>query len=485
MKVLLTGANGYIGKRLLPVLVEGGHHVVCLVRDPSRFTVPEGLRSRIEIITADLFNSESLAKIPHDIDASYYLVHSMTQSSGEFRDLERRAADNFVAAVDRTNSKQTIFLSGIVNDEDLSEHLKSRQDVEKVLSRSKAPLTTLRAAIIIGSGSASFEIIRDLVEKLPVMVAPKWLNVRCQPIAVRDVIRYLTAVLHDRRAFGKTFDIGGPDILTYKEMLLGLAEVRGYRRFIITLPVLSPRLSSYWLYLVTSTSFSLAQTLVDSLRNEVVCRLGGIEEIDDTRCLGYREAVRNSFSKIEQNEVVSRWTDALASLELNPEFGEYIQVPEFGCLKDRQKIEISRSDIDLVTENVWRIGGKRGWYFANFLWVIRGIMDKFLGGVGLRRGRRSATKIETGETLDFWRVILADRENRRLLLYAEMRLPGDAWLEFEIKEEKGKWFLFQTATFRPKGVLGRLYWYGVYPLHVLVFRGMAANIANYREASLR
>jgi hypothetical protein len=241
-------------------------------------------------------------------------------------------------------------------------------------------------------------------------------------------------------------------------------------------------LSSYWLYLVTSTSFSLARTLVDSLRNEVVCRLGGIEEIDPAPCLGYRDAIRNSFSKIEQNEVVSRWTDALVSLELNPEFAAYIQVPEFGCVSDRQVIGIGESEVERITRNIWEIGGKRGWYYADLLWMIRGILDKFFGGVGLRRGRRSATDIRTGETLDFWRVILADRETRRLLLYAEMKLPGDAWLEFKVAEEDGNWTFNQTATFRPKGVLGRLYWYGVYPLHLLVFKGMAGRLTSFRES---
>lgn len=478
MKILLTGANGYIGKRLLPVLVEKGHDVVCLVRDPDRLNAPKAVSDKISIVTADLTDRESLNGIPQDIEAAYYLVHSMTQSSDEFRRLEREAAKNFVDAMDGTRARQIVFLSGIVNDEKLSEHLKSRLEVEKILASAKAGLTTLRAAIVIGSGSASFEIIRDLVEKLPVMIAPRWVNVRCQPIAVSDVIRYLTSVAGNERAIGKTFDIGGPDILTYREMLQGLAALRGYRRYIVTVPVLTPRLSSYWLYFVTSTSFSLARSLVDSLRNEVVCELEGIKEIDPTPCLTYRESLEMAFSRIEQNEVISRWTDALVSLKIKPEFSEYIQVPEFGCLKDTQKIEIEAGDVGKVTERIWRIGGKRGWYYASFLWEIRGFLDKLFGGVGLRRGRRSETDIEAGETLDFWRVILADRDERRLLLYAEMKVPGEAWLEFEVKGEEDEWYLLQTATFRPKGLLGRLYWYGVYPLHVAVFRGMARKIAD-------
>ncbi|REJ78709.1 MAG: DUF2867 domain-containing protein [Acidobacteria bacterium] len=482
MKILLTGANGYIGKRLLSVLVESGHDVVCMVRDPDRLNPPRAVKGSISVITADLNEPSTLSAIPEDIDVAYYLVHSMTQSSSEFRQLERNAAGNFVEAIDRTSAGQIIFLSGIANDEELSEHLRSRLEVEEILATAKSPLTTLRAAIIIGSGSASFEIIRDLVEKLPVMIAPKWVNVRCQPISVRDVIRYLTSVAGDDRAKGRTFDIGGPDILTYREMLLGLAKLRGYSRYIITVPVLTPRLSSYWLYFVTSTSFSLATSLVDSLKNEVVCELDGIEEIDPTPCLSYKKSLEMAFSRIEQNEVVSRWTDALVSLKINPEFAEYIQVPEFGCLNDRQEVPIAAADVDTVTENIWQIGGKRGWYYATFLWELRGLLDKVVGGVGLRRGRRSETDIEAGETLDFWRVILADRENRRLLLYAEMKVPGDAWLEFEVAENEGQWYLNQTATFRPRGILGRLYWYGVYPLHLAVFRGMARRIAGYRKS---
>lgn len=475
MNILLTGANGYIGRRLLPALIEKGHKVYCAVRDPSRLHVPEALRSRIEIIVCDMTQRDTLIRLPSSIDAAYYLVHSMSQSADHFSDLEELSAKNFSDWIRTGRAKQIIYLGGIANDPSLSRHLTSRVSVESILRASGIPVTVLRAAIIIGSGSASFEIIRDLVEKLPLMITPKWLRSRCQPIAVRDVIRYLTSVLNHPEAIGKTFDIGGPDILTYKDMLLRFAAVRGYRRFILTVPVLTPRLSSYWLYFVTATSFSLAKALVNSMKNEVVCAVGNITAIDPTPCLSFDEAIRLAFARIEQNEVISSWTDALSTSRFSPEFKDYIQVPQFGCLKDERKLSVK--DIKKTIENIWRIGGQRGWYYMNTLWVIRGIIDKLFGGVGLRRGRRHPDELQPGDALDFWRVILADREGRRLLLYAEMKLPGEAWLEFRFEETT----LVQTATFRPRGLSGRLYWYGVYPLHVLIFKGMLRSIVEYGD----
>lgn len=472
MNILLTGANGYIGRRLLSALIERGHKVFCAVRDPSRLHIPQSLRSRIEIIVCDMTKRETLNHLPATIDAAYYLVHSMAQSADHFSNLEEISAKNFSDWIRTSNAKQIIYVGGIANDPALSLHLTSRMGVESVLSASGVPVTVLRAAIIIGSGSASFEIIRDLVEKLPVMITPKWLRSRCQPIAIRDVIRYLTSVLGHPSAMGKVFDIGGPDILTYKDMLLRFAKIRGYRRYIITVPVLTPRLSSYWLYFVTATSFSLAKALVDSMKNEVVCEVGDIAAVDPTPCISYDEAIRLAFTRIEQNEVVSSWTDALSSPGFSPEFKEYIQVPKFGCLIDERKVEVK--NIPEAADNIWRIGGQRGWYYMNFLWVIRGIIDKLFGGVGLRRGRRHPEELQPGDALDFWRVILADKEGRRLLLYAEMKLPGEAWLEFRFEGKT----LVQTATFRPRGLMGRVYWYGVYPLHVLIFKGMLRRIGN-------
>ncbi|GAB3296200.1 SDR family oxidoreductase [Hymenobacter tenuis] len=481
MNILLTGANGYIGQRLLPLLVDAGHHIICLVRDARRFELPERLRANVTVAQADLLKPDTLASLPTDIDAAYYLVHSMSGHDKDFFRLEQESAQNFTSYLNSTNCQQVIYLSGIANDRALSVHLRSRKAVEKVLKKAqKAALTVLRASIIIGSGSASFEIIRDLVDKLPVMVTPRWLNSRCQPIGIRDVMHYLLAVLENPKCLGQSFDIGGPDVLTYRQMLLGLAEARGLKRYIITVPVLTPRLSSWWLYLVTSTTFSLAQSLVESLRNDTVAdSKRSIREVVPHECMNYRAAVELAFQRIEQNEVVSSWSDALSSGVMPRNYMDHIQIPQHGLLQDRQTLRFTRPAQE-VLRNVWSIGGQRGWYKVDWLWRIRGLMDKLVGGVGLRRGRRSPTRLRAGDPLDFWRVLVADRTNRRLLLYAEMKLPGEAWLQFRILDnDDGSHTLEQLAAFRPHGLAGRLYWYSLVPFHFIIFKGMIENIVNY------
>jgi uncharacterized protein YbjT (DUF2867 family) len=479
MKILLTGANGYIGKRLLPALVEEGHEVVCLVRDANRLAITSSIRSKVDVVTGDLLELESLKSIPDDIEVAFYLVHSMSHTAKDFSNFERVCAENFISSIAQTKAKQIIYLSGIVNDKNLSTHLKSRLNVEEILSRSNIALTTLRAGIIIGSGSASFEIIRDLVEKLPVMIAPRWVNNRIQPIAIYDVIYYLRKVIGNPECYKKTFDIGGPDILNYKEMMLQFAKVRGFKRFIINVPVLSPRLSSYWLYFVTSTSFSLAQSLVDSLKNEVICQNDEITQIIPHKCIGYAEAVKKAFSKIAENTVISSWKDAWVTGTLHGNYNEFIQVPKFGCLVDQRKLSFEKPARE-VLDTVWSIGGSRGWYGQDWLWKIRGFLDKIVGGVGLRRGRTNQVSLKPGDPLDFWRVILADKDGMRLLLYAEMKLPGEAWLEFKIIKRETGGELIQTATFRPNGLLGRLYWYSIIPLHFLVFGRMIKSIVHFK-----
>lgn len=482
MKILLSGANGYIGRRLLPVLVRQGHEVICLVRDRRRLQLEESLKDKVSFYEADLLEKEQLKDLPEDIDVAYYLVHSMGTSHSKFSDMEQQTARNFIQQLAQTQTKQLIYLSGIANAEQLSAHLQSRKKVEDILSSSAIPLTVLRAAIIIGSGSASFEIIRDLVEKLPVMIAPRWLNTRCQPIAIRNVIEYLSRVMMDERTFNRTFDIGGPDILQYKEMLLQFAEVRGFKRYIISVPVLTPRLSSYWLYFVTATSFSLARSLVDSMRNEVVMQNNDIREIVPIELISYKESVDRAFDKIAQNEVVSSWKDALLSSSANARLQEFIQVPTYGCFQDKREKKTFNKPVEQVLQNIWSIGGERGWYYAGFLWRLRGLLDRIMGGVGLRRGRRSPNVLLAGDALDFWRVLVADKENMRLLLYAEMKVPGEAWLEFRIrKNDEGANILEQVATFRPEGILGRLYWYAVLPFHYFLFEGMISRIIHYEE----
>lgn len=481
MKVLLAGANGYIGTRLIPVLLDKGHTVVCLVRDKRRFRENSDFSHKVTVITGDLLNQDSIEAFPKDIDAAYYLVHSMSEG-GSFSKMEEKSAENFIQAVDKTDCKQVIYLSGISNDEQLSEHLTSRRRVEDVLEKCQAALTVLRAAIIIGSGSASFEIIRDLTEKLPVMTVPRWVNTRSQPIAIRDVLFYLEAVLLTEATYAKTFDIGGPDILSFKQMMLTYAKVRKLKRYIITIPFLSPKISSYWLYFVTSTSYSLAQSLVNSMKNETIRQDKAIDTLIPHECIGYEEALRLAFKKIEQNSIVSSWKDALNMGYLRSEFMDQIKVPQNGTSEYKVKIPF-KEDSNEVFKNIWAIGGNRGWYYWDWIWGIRGFIDKLFGGVGLRRGRTRTDRISPGDVIDFWRVLLADKENKRLLLYAEMKLPGEAWLEFKIVERGQEKFLSQIATFRPSGLWGRLYWAAMFPFHIFIFKGMAERIISYSETT--
>ncbi|MGV8963580.1 MAG: SDR family oxidoreductase [Candidatus Saccharimonadaceae bacterium] len=474
MKILLTGATGYIGKRLLPVLVEAGHEVVCCVRDQNRFDAPESLKKNISVIQLDLLDKGSLINIPKDIDGAYYLVHSMSVSS-KYEKLEHESAINFRTAMNDTQVKHVVYLSGIVNEKNLSKHLSSRKNVETLLSQGNYNFTTLRAGIIIGSGSASFEIIRDLVEKLPIMVAPKWLQTKCQPIAIADVIAFLSKSMNNPLTFNQSFDIGGPDVLTYKDMLLGFSKVRKLSRRIFIVPVMTPRLSSYWLYFVTSTSYKLASSLVDSMKVEVVCRNTDLNTNLNVEPMSYQESLKRAFSKIENNEIVSSWKDAYVSSGMNINIADFINIPTFGCLTDSRKTTFDNRE-DCINR-IWSIGGDTGWYYANTLWKIRGLMDKLVGGVGLRRGRTSTNTLHAGDALDFWRVLFADKKNGRLLLFAEMKVPGEAWLEFKIVDNE----LVQTATFRPLGLMGRLYWYSLLPVHGIIFGGMLNNLAKGKK----
>lgn len=469
MKILLTGATGYIGKRLLPVLVEVGHEVICCVRDLNRFDPPESLRHKINIIQIDLLDQASLKNIPQDIDGAYYLVHSMSASS-DYKSLEQQSAVNFRNALAETNVQHVVYLSGIINEANLSEHLTSRKNVESELRNGKYNFTALRAGIIIGSGSASFEIIRDLVEKLPVMVTPKWLNTRCQPIGISDVISFLSKTIFNSATYNNNFDIGGPDILSYKEMLLGFAHARNLNRRIYIVPVMTPRLSSYWLYFVTSTSYKLAVSLVNSMKIEVICRNTDINAILGIEPIGYQASLAKAFSQIETNEIISSWKDAYVSSGMDINISDFIQVPSFGCYKDERKRKYKSRENCI--QNIWSIGGKNGWYYANWLWGVRGFLDKLFGGVGLRRGRTNENTIHAGDALDFWRVLYANKEEGRLLLFAEMKLPGEAWLEFKIESQE----LIQTATFRPLGLIGRVYWFLVLPFHGLIFKGMLKKL---------
>jgi uncharacterized protein YbjT (DUF2867 family) len=472
MKILLTGATGYIAQRLLAVLLDTGHEVVCCVRDKNRFNNKYFDSQNLTVIEADFLNKDSLEQIPDDIDVAYYLIHSMSTQTGDFGKMEELCATNFKNRIEQTNAKQVIYLSGISNADELSKHLKSRKKVETVLSGSGFALTTLKAGIIVGSGSASFEIIRDLVEKLPFMITPRWLNTKCQPIAIRNVIEFLIGVIGKTETHNKSYDIGGPDILTYKEMLMHFAKVRGLKRRIVIVPVMTPKISSYWLYFVTSTSFALAKNLVDSMKIEVICKPNNLATLLGIELIKYDTSIKMAFDQIEQNQVLSSWKDAQTTEIFSQGLSKFIEVPINGCYKDVRKIKLDNAETSL--DKIWAIGGKTGWYYGNWLWELRGFIDQLSGGVGMRRGRKCGTEIAPGDALDFWRVLIANKNEKRLLLFAEMKLPGEAWLEFRIDDEQ---ILTQTATFRPLGLLGRLYWYSVLPFHGLIFRGMINKIA--------
>lgn len=481
MNVLVTGATGYIGKRLIPLLLNEGHTVICVVRDRLRAEKSYFEDENVYVIEVDFLKPETLQNIPKSIDVAYYLIHSMSNSSKDFKSLEENCAINFKSYIETTNTKQVIYLSGITNEEQLSKHLQSRKNVEECLSSQNYALTIFKAGIIVGSGSSSFEIIRDLVEKLPVMIAPKWLNTKTQPIAVRDVLSFLLRAIGNQTLYNKSYDVFGPEIVTYKQMLLQFAEVRELKRRIITVPVMTPKLSSYWLYFVTSTSYKLASTLVDSMGVQIIGKPSNINSILNVQPITYKEAVSLAFEKIEQNSIVSSWKDSMVSSgRLGEQLHKYINVPKFGCFKDYKKRYVV--DADETLEKIWSIGGQNGWYYGTVLWRIRGYIDKLFGGIGLRRGRTSATDLNAGDALDFWRVIFADKAKQKLLLYAEMRLPGEAWLEFKIEENKLK----QTATFRPRGIWGRLYWYAVLPFHGFIFSGMINKLVKVesKESSI-
>ncbi len=473
MKIFLTGANGYIGMRLLPILLAKGHEVICAVRSADRFSVSPSVKRKVKIVEIDFLEEQDNNILPDDIDAAYYLIHSMSGSTKDFDELEAKAANNFNKLLAPLNVKQVIYLTGMTNENQTSKHLSSRKQVADILKEGNFALTCLQAGIIVGSGSASFEIIRDLCEKLPVMITPKWVKTKTQPIAIRNVLQFLEKSLGREETYNDAFDISGPDVLTYRDMMLTYCKIRGLKLHILDVPFMSPRLSSYWLYFVTSTSYNLAVNLVDSMKVEVISKDNHLTKLLDIRPLTYEEAIRAAFDKIEQNQVISSWKDSKVSSRFTKvDLNQFIQVPTHGCLVDYQSLKAESPEKSL--DKIWEIGGKNGWYYANHLWKIRGFIDKLVGGVGLRRGRTNYHTINTGDSLDFWRVLFADYKEKRLLLFAEMKIPGEAWLEFKIDKDN---IVHQTATFRPRGLLGRLYWYSMLPFHYFIFAGMLKKIA--------
>ena len=455
-KVLVTGSTGFVGKRLVYQLLDQNHEVYALTRFKGLdLAFPTG--SNIYTLHGDLRDIDHVEPFPKEIEAAYYLLHSMGGLVANLKEEEESLASNFITLIEKTNCKQIIFLSGIIEDEEtLSPHLHSRLSVEKILKNSSIPCTILRSSIIIGAGSASFEIIRDLVEILPLMIAPKWVKNFCQPISISDVLFYLCAVLLNANCYHHTYDIGGPQAITFKEVLMRYAKFRKLKRYIIDVPVLTPRLSSYWLVLISSVRFSICKYLVESMRQNTRKIDRAIDSELPHQCLTYEEALEMAFLKIHQNEVVSTWMDSWELEKVNADIHDIIEVPKEGCLKDQRKIKITLP-IDEVKDRIWSIGGSKGWYSMNWAWSLRGLIDKIMGGTGMNRGRRHPYELSAGDSIDFWRVLLANETRTHLILFAEMKLPGEAWLEFEINESKME--LIQTATFRPKGVFGRFYWY--------------------------
>lgn len=475
-KVLVTGANGFVGKRLVLNLLKEGHEVyaLCRIKGTKLFSTEE---ANLHYLWGDIRNPETLNNLPKDIQAAYYLIHSMSEIAENLIEMELSVAEEFIKAIKKTEVQQIIYLGGIINDEShLSPHLKSRLLVEDTLKQSGIPVTILRASIIIGCGSASFEIIRDLCEKLPVMIAPKWVKSVCQPIAIVDVLFYLTKVLLNSACYSKTLDIGGPDALSFKELMLRYSKFRNLKRYIIDIPVLTPRLSSYWLVLITSVRFSLCYYLVESMKSNSIVVNDEIKKIIFHECLDYEQALDQAFQKVEQSDLISTWMDSWEVCDHDPNIQDYIKVPAEGCLKDQRIYPIQDSK-EAAIKRIWCIGGDKGYYGYNWAWYLRGLFDKLLGGVGLNRGRKHPTEISVGDSIDFWRVLLADPEKGHLILYAAAKMPGEAWLEFKINDSENKPTLVQTATFRPQGLQGRLYWWILSPFHYFIFRKMAKSIS--------
>lgn len=477
--VLVTGVTGYVGGRLVPRLLQAGYRVRCLVRDPARLQGRPWLE-QVDVVQGDVLKPETLATAMQGVDAAYYLIHSMSGHT-DFHRRDLVAAQGFGAVAKAAGIRRIIYLGGLGNPEaDLSQHLRSRQETGQALQESGVPVTEFRAAIIVGSGSVSFEMIRYLTERIPVMICPRWVFTRVQPIGIQDVLEYLVAALETPQSAGRVVEIGGTDVLTYGDMLLGYARVRGLRRVLLPVPVLTPRLSSYWVHWMTPIPADIARPLIEGLRNEVIVRDETARQLfPQVQPMGYQAAVQSALASLAASQVETAWSDALRTNQGGAP-------PLLLTVQDGMIIETRRRVVRASAGAVYRaftgLGGERGWLYANWAWQLRGIVDRLIGGVGFRRGRRHPDDIRAGDALDFWRVEVAESD-RLLRLRAEMKVPGDAWLQFEAKpQSREETLLVQTAFFAPKGLLGFLYWYGLYPIHALVFSGMIRNLARWAEA---
>lgn len=476
--VLVTGATGYIGGRLVPRLVEAGYRVRCLVRDPARLQGRPWLK-QVELHSGDCLRPEALPDAMAGADAAFYLVHSMAAG----RDFEQRdvlAARNFAAAAKTASVRRILYLGGLGDPEtDLSEHLRSRQHTGAALRESGVPVTEFRAAVIVGSGSLSFEIIRYLTERLPVMICPRWLYTRAQPIAIRNVLDYLVTALETPASIGQVVEIGGADVVTYGDMLCGYAKARGLKRWLVPVPVLTPRLSSYWVHLVTPVPAVIAQPLIQGLRNDVVVRDDSAQRLfSNIKPMDYDTAVRLALANLERGHVETAWSDAVASSQ-----GDVTPVQlttQEGMIIERRQCVVA-APAEAVFRSFSQLGGATGWLYFDWAWQLRGALDRLLGGVGLRRGRRDPNEARVGDAVDFWRVEAVE-PGRLLRLRAEMKVPGRAWLEFRAEPRaEGQTVLSQTAFFASRGLSGLLYWYLLYPIHALIFSGMIQALARRAE----
>ncbi len=477
--ILVTGATGYVGGRLVPALLDAGYSVRCLAREPRKLQDRPWRRNpHVAVVAGDMSDITRLADQLAGCTAAYYLVHSMEATGGEYAAHDRRLASNFAQAAAIAGVRRIIYLGGLGEMGDgLSEHLRSRREVERSLASAGVPVTTFRAAMIIGAGSASFEILRYLVERLPIMVTPYWVKTESQPVAITDVLCWLVRCLAVPETIGRTLEIGGPDVLPYLDLMKIMAEeLHLPKRLIIPLPVLTPKLSSLWISLVTPVSYRIARPLGEGLRNRVVVTHDEAQRLMPQQCLGVREAIRQAVQQVEANNVETRWS-AAGPIPGDPHWSGG------AVFKDQRSVLID-AEPAAVFAAVCRIGGGNGWYAADILWRIRGWMDTLVGGPGLRRGRRNSERVEFGEALDFWRVVGIDQD-RSLSLLAEMKLPGAAMLDFQLDADaqSRKTTLSMIARFRPRGLVGILYWYAVMPLHSIVFGGMLNGIRTTAENS--
>ncbi|MHC1769114.1 MAG: SDR family oxidoreductase [Verrucomicrobiia bacterium] len=476
--VLVTGATGYIGGRLVPRLLDAGCRVRCLARDPARLQGRPWL-GQVEVAAGDCLRAETLPTAMQGVEVAFYLVHSMA-SGHDFEQRDVLAARNFASAAKQAGVKRIVYLGGLGNpDTALSEHLRSRQETGAVLREAGVPVTEFRAPVIVGSGSLSFEIIRYLTERLPVMICPRWLYTRVQPIAIRNVLDYLVATLDTPESTGRIIEIGGADVLTYGNLLRGYAKARGLRRWLVPVPVLTPRLSSYWVHLVTPVPASIARPLIQGLRNDVVVRDQLAQQLfPEIKLLDYDTAVRLALTNLETGRVETAWSDALASSQ--GDAAPFLLATQEGIILERRQRLVTAPPA-AVYRAFTRLGGETGWLCMNWAWWVRGSLDRLLGGVGLRRGRRDPQEVRVGDAVDFWRVEAVEPD-RLLRLRAEMKVPGRAWLEFQVEPvDAHRSRLSQTAFFAPRGLAGLLYWHMLYPVHAVIFSGLARELARQAE----